>query len=59
MQGTAPLHPRRSTDKLLSEINLKIFGFRTYIGIRRGEQRYKDVEKNYSRYGDPSNDNLG
>jgi hypothetical protein len=54
MQGTAPLHPRQSTDQLLS--HLKIFGFRTYISVRGGEQRYQDIEKNYSRNGDPSND---
>ena len=46
--------PDNLQDQMLS--HLKIFGFRTYISVRGGEQRYKDVEKNYSRNGDPSND---
>ena len=54
MQDIVPLHPGRSTGELVSEINLKVRKAPTDIGVRRGEQRYENIEQDQDRYSGPA-----
>lgn len=54
MQDIVPLHPGQSTGELVSEINLKVREAPTDIGVRRGEQRYENIEQDQDRYSGPA-----
>lgn len=40
--------------ELVSEINLKVREAPTDIGVRRGEQRYENIEQDQDRYSGPA-----